>query len=198
MATRLVTIAALVASFAAIRQIGEWSERIENTGIDDGIEGVLSRARDVSGLLRRPHRQDAAPPSRVAAALMPFFSYLDRCTDESERLIVTGESPDVPVLAGRRFASDGVVLGAWYSSAKHQDRTVEALRARPPLFVAYMDTRAFRSRFPLIEGFIREGYRTMADIPVEGGGTIPILVHQARVPVTTDPDTGWPCFKSTN
>jgi hypothetical protein len=198
MAARLVTIAALVVSFAAIRQIGEWPERIQNAGIDDGIRGVLNRGRNVSTLLRLPHRQDAAPPSRIAAALMPFFSYLDRCTAESERLIVTGESPDVPVLAGRRFASDGVVLGAWYSSATHQDRTVEAMRARPPLFVVYIDTPAFRSRFPLIEVFIKEGYRTMADIPVEGGGTVPILVHQARMPATTDPETGWPCFRSAN
>jgi hypothetical protein len=195
---KLVTVAVLIASFAAIRQIGEWPERLEITGIGGGIDGVLTRARRVSSLLRLPHRQDVAPPSRIAARLMPFFAYLDRCTSESERLIVTGEFPDVPVLAGRRFASDGVVLGAWYSSAKHQGRTVEALRARPPLFVAYMDTTAFRSRFPLIEEFVAEGYRGMTDGPVDGGETVPILVHRARVPLATDSETGWPCFRSPN
>ena len=33
---------------------------------------------------------------------MPFMSYLDRCTLPSERLIVTGEFPEVLVIAGRR------------------------------------------------------------------------------------------------
>ncbi|MEQ1896695.1 MAG: hypothetical protein ABL971_04815 [Vicinamibacterales bacterium] len=190
---RLVTIAVLIASCAAIAQIGEWPERIERTGIDEGLEGVLARARGVSAFLGRPHRQD--PPSRIAAALMPFFAYLDRCTDTSEQLIVTSESPEVPVLAGRTFASDGVVLGAWYSSVKHQDRTVAALRARPPLFVVYTDGASFRSRFDMIEPFIRGEYQPLADLTLDGGGAVPILVHRTRTPVSTDPSTGWPCFR---
>ena len=197
-ATRLLTVVALIASIAAIRQIGEWPERIEKSGIGGGAEGVVTRAREVSDLLRRPHRQDVAPPSRISAALMPFFGYLDRCTVQSDQLIVTGEFPDVPVMAGRGFASDGVVLGAWYSSTKHQDGTVEALRARPPLFAVYIDADAFRDRFPLVEAFIVDTYRVMADIKVEGAGTVPILVDRGRMPAATDPETTWPCFAPAN
>lgn len=194
-AARLLTVAAFIASCAAIAQIGEWPERIEITGVDDGVDGVRTRARAVSSLLRLPHRQDAAPPSRIAAALMPFFSYLDRCTSESERLIVTGEAPDIPVLAGRRFASDGVVLGAWYSSVRHQDLTAKKLRSRPPLFVVYVDGTSFRARFPLVEAFVKDEYAPMADIPVDGAGSVAILTHRARVPASTDRETAWPCFR---
>ena len=197
-ATHFVTVVILIASVAAIAQVGEWPERIERTGSDGGVEGVLARAREVSDLLGRPHRQDIAPPSRISAALMPFFNYLDRCTSQSEQLIVTGEFPDVPVLAGRGFAGDGVVFGAWYSSARHQDQTVEQLRARPPLFVVYVDAPALRSRFPLVEEFVRDLYRPMTEVPAEGFGTVPILVDRTRVPTTTDAVTGWPCFKSTD
>jgi len=192
---RLASLVAVVASLAAAERIGEWPERFERTGVHDGLAGVRSRAREVSVLLSSTHRQALAPPSRVAGALMPFFHYLDRCTAESERLIVTGESPDIPVLAGRRFASDGVVLGAWYSSARHQDLTVDLLKTRAPLFVVYLDAAAFRSRFPLIEALVQEEFKPMADITVPDGGAVPILVRRARAPVATDPDTGWPCFK---
>ncbi len=126
---------------------------------------------------------------------MPFFSYLDRCTSESERLIVTGEAPDIPVLAGRRFASDGVVLGAWYSSVRHQDLTAKKLRSRPPLFVVYVDGTSFRARFPLVEAFVKDEYTSMADIPVDGAGSVAILTHRARLPTAADRDTGWPCFR---
>ncbi|NOT24869.1 MAG: hypothetical protein HOP16_02095 [Acidobacteria bacterium] len=191
----LITVAACIASYAAVRQIGEWPERTEVAGIGDGPRGVLARAREVSLLLALPHRQNVVPPSRVSGALMPFFKYLDRCTSESERIIVTGEFPDVPVMAGRRFASDGVVLGAWYSSASHQDQTVEMLRTRRPLFVAYMSAGAFRSRFPLIETFVSGEYRSMTDVQVDGDATVPILVDRTRMPLGTDAETGWPCFK---
>lgn len=195
-AVTFISIAALIASVAAVRNVGEWPERLETTGFDDGMRGMWDRAREVSALLSLPHRQNIVAPSRVAGALIPFFSYLDRCTSESESIIVTGDFPEVPVMARRRFASDGVVLGSWYSSVKHQDRSLEALQAHPPLFVFYMDTQAFRSKFPLIEAFVTAEYRGMTDVTVESDGMVPILVHRARVPVATDADTGWPCFKA--
>lgn len=188
------TLAVLIVSFAAIRQVSDMRERIDLTGAGDGAQGVRMRAAAVAQLLRSSHRQGLAPPSRYSEALLPFFAYLDRCSSQSDRLIVTGEFPDVLVLAGRGFASDGVVFGAWYSSAAHQDRTLERLRARPALFVLLMDTAAFRGRFPLIASYVTEEYEAMAVVPVEGAGTVPILVHRTRAPVGTDPATGWPCF----
>ena len=190
----VITIAAGIASYAAVRQIGEWRERIEVAGVSEGARGVLARSREVSLLLSLPHRQSVLPPSRISGALTPFFAYLDRCASQSERIIVTGEFPDVPVMAGRRFASDGVVLGAWYSSAKHQDQTVEMLRARRPVFVFYIGARAFQARFPLIETFVSAEYRLMTNVPVDGDAAVPILVDRTRMPLATDSETGWPCF----
>jgi hypothetical protein len=125
---------------------------------------------------------------------MPFFSYVDRCSTPGDRLIVTGEFPEVPVLAGRRFASDGAVFGAWYSSALRQDRTLMRLRTRPALLVLLMDEGPFRTRFPLIADYVADEYETIGTVPVEGAGTIPILVHRGRRPSRTDAASGWPCF----
>jgi len=176
-------------------QIGGWTERIEYTGVGDGLEGVLGRARKSFDLLALPHRQDVAPPSRVALALMPFFAYVDRCSTTSDQLIVTSDFPEVPVLAGRAFAGDGVVLGSWYSSARHQEATADELRSQPPLFVVYIDGASFQARYPSIAAFVRDHYAPMAEVPVEGSGTVVILTPRLRMPARTDEATGWPCFK---
>jgi hypothetical protein len=193
-ALQALSVAVMLITTVAITSVADSGERIALTGIDEGLQGVRARAADVMRLLAGPHRQALAPPSRQAAALMPFFAYVDRCTSPLDRMIVTGESPDVVVLSGRRFAGDGAVFGAWYSSAVHQDRTLIQLAARPALFVLLMDSAAFRARFPLIDPYIRDAYEPMADVPVEGAEPIPILVRRDRRPAGVDTATGWPCF----
>ena len=194
-AMQVATLGVLTVSVAAISEVSDMPERIARTGVADGLQGIRARAAAVSQLLGGGHRQNLAPPSRYSEALLPFFAYLDRCTSRSDRLIVTGELPDVLVLAGRGFAGDGVVFGAWYSSAMRQDRTLERLRTRPALFALMIDTAAFRQRFPLIDAYVTEEYQQMADVTVEGAGTISILAHRNRTPVRIDSDTGWPCFR---
>ena len=193
-AAQALVIVMVILSIAAVRQIGEWPERIDATGISDGLVGVRTRADWVWRLLRMPHRQDVSPPSRVSRALLPFYAYLDRCTTADDRIVVTGEYPDVIALAGRRFASDGVVLGAWYSSAVHQDETVEQMRQRPLLFVVYVDAGAFRRRFPQVEGFFRDNFEPFAELDEEGSGRVPVLVNRGRQPSGVDTVTGWRCY----
>jgi hypothetical protein len=193
-AIQAFALVALVITTAAVATIAETGERVALTGVGDGARGLRSRSAVVSQLLAGPHRQTLAPPSRQAGALMPFFAYLDRCTSARDRIIVTGEFPDLVVLSGRAFASDGAVFGAWYSSATRQDRTLARLRERPALFVLLMDARAFRARFPAIHAYIAEAYEPMAEVPVEGSEPVPILVLRNRTPSGVDPATAWPCY----
>ena len=190
---QLATVAALIVSGVAVSRVSGLPGQYDDSGIGGGLYRIRERAIEVSDFLHSPHRRDA--PSRYSLALGPFFGYLDRCTSQSDRLIVTGEFPDVLVLAGRRFAGDGVVFGSWYSSATHQDRTIAQLQARPALFVLHMgDYATFRSRFGLVDTYLDGEYEPMAAIPVEEGGTIRILVHRSRLPGGVDRATGWPCF----
>jgi len=190
---RSATIAAVLVSGVAVGQISRLPDQFDNSALGQGVDGVLERAAEVSALLQGSHRQDT--PSRYSTALQPFFAYVDRCSSRSDRLIVTGEFPDVLVLAGRRFAGDGVVFGAWYSSSVHQDRTLERLRADPALFALHMgDYATFRERFGSIDRYLNQEYEPMADIPVVEAGIIRILALRDRPTTGVDPATGWRCF----
>ena len=185
----------LVITGAAMTTIAETGERLDADRRQRRRAGPPgARERGVGDLLASPHRQTLAPPSRQAAALMPFFAYLDRCASMRDRIIVTGEFPDLVVLAGRAFASDGAVFGAWYSSPARQERTLARLRERPALFVLLMDARAFRARFPAIAAYVDEAYETMTEISVDGTEPVPILVLRSRPSTGADAATGWPCF----
>ena len=196
MGTRFVTAAVFVVSFAAIGRIADLSGLYDNTDIGRGPTRTLEHAREVSDLLRSRHRDNLTPPSRVSRALMPFMSYVERCTSPSERLIVTGEFPELLVIAGRRFAGDGVVFGSWYASVAHQTRTVMQLEASPPLFVIHAgDYSGFRGRFEQVDAFVNRTFKEIAEIPVEGTASIRILVNRNRIPNGTDRQTGWSCYR---
>lgn len=192
-AVQLATIVIVLAAVVAAARVAGFAGQYEDSGVAGGIRGIREHAAEVSQRLRSQHRQDV--PSRYSLALRPFFDYIDRCTTPSDRLIVTGEFPDVLVLAGRRFAGDGIVFGSWYSSVTHQDRTMVRLRADPAVFVLHMgDDEAFRMKYPLVATYLEGSYRPMASVPVDEGGTIQILVEQSRKATSVDASTGWPCF----
>jgi hypothetical protein len=192
-AVQLATVVALVVTGIAAARVAGFAGQYEDSGIPQGLSGIRGHAGEVSQLLRSPHRQDV--PSRYSLALRPFFDYVDRCTSPSDRLIVTGEFPDVLVLAGRRFAGDGIVFGSWYSSITHQDRTIARLLADPALFVLHMgDYDSFRTKYDQVDAYVTSNYRPMAEVPVDEGGTIQILVEKSRRASSVDAATGWPCF----
>jgi hypothetical protein len=193
---QLATVIVLTISMAAISRITDLPGLFDETDIGRGLARAVEHAREVSGLLRSRHRDNLSPPSRVSRALMPFMSYLDRCTLPSERLIVTGEFPEVLVIAGRRFAGDGMVFGSWYASVAHQDRTVKRLEASPPLFVIHAgDYEGFRGRFGQVDAFVSAAYQEVAEVPVEGTSSIRILADRNRISNRTDPETHLGCYR---
>ena len=193
-AVQLATVVALVVTGSSAARVAGFTGQYEDSGIPQGLAGIRGHAGEVLQLLRSPHRQDV--PSRYSLALRPFFEYIDRCTSPSDRLIVTGEFPDVLVLAGRRFAGDGIVFGSWYSSIAHQDRTIARLQADPALFVLHMgDYDSFRTKYGQVDAYVTSNYQPMTEVPVDQGGTIQILVEKSRASTGVDASTGWPCFR---
>ena len=196
LAVQLTTVIVMAVSVAAISRITDLPGQYDNTDLGRGFGRASEHAREVAGLLGSRHRDNLSPPSRVSRALMPFISYLDRCSSASDRLIVTGEFPEILVISGRGFAGDGVVFGSWYASETHQGRTVQQLKTRPPLFVLHAgDYGGFRGRFGLVDDFVNGAYEMFTEVPVEGTSSVRILVHRNRPLVRTDSATGWRCYR---
>lgn len=182
----------LTVSAQAAGKIGQVADRAASVGIADGIEGVREHSSMVSHLLSGSHRQETYPPSRYSRALLPFFAYLDRCTSPEDRLIVTGEFPDVLVLAERGFAGDGIVFGAWYTSLAHEDRSIARISTRSTPFALLIGDS---SDFRLLDSYLQRHYEPMTEIPVDGAGPVRVLVQRDRPGATTDSETGWHCFR---
>ncbi len=186
----LIGVTAITVSF-----VGELPERLERSGLAAGITAAAARGGEVAEVLGGPHRQSAMPVSRYDEALMPFYAYVDRCVPRADRLIIIGEFPEVPVLAGRRFATDGVVLGAWYSSAVHQDETIARMQSHPPvLALQFDDDRTFRGRFPLIGAYLDAEFFAAGNIAVPGAGIVRLFANKRYSAAARDTATGWPCF----
>jgi hypothetical protein len=194
-AGRVLTLVIAFVTTAAVAAIAALPERIDYTGIRDGMPGVRNRAAAITGLLSQSHRQTIAPPSRVSAGLMPFFAYLDRCTSPADQLIVTGDFADILVLSGRGFASDGVTFGVWYSSVVHQARTVADMKMRPALLTVLIGEKEFQARYPQVADYIAHEYEPMAGIEVAEVGRVQVLSHRRRAARGLDAQTGWPCFR---
>jgi len=195
MLVRALAIAVLFVTTTAVAAIAALPERMDYTGMREGARGVRARAVAVAHLLASPHRQTVAPPSRISGGLMPFFSYVDRCTSPADQLLVTGDYADVLVLAKRGFASDGVTFGVWYSSVAHQMSTIEEMRLRPALLTVLVDAKPFETRYRYVADYIAQEYKPIADIAVEETSGVRILVDRSRVAKGVDRETGWPCFK---
>ena len=192
---RAASIAVFIITLAAVARLSGFAALLDETDLTRGWGRAAEHARDIYQQLGTRHRDNRFPPSRVSTALMPFMSYVDRCTSPSDRLLVTGEFPELLVIAGRGFAGDGVVFGSWYASAARQDRTVGQLLRRPPLLVIHAgDYEGFASRFDLIDEFVNSGYEPMAEIPVEGSNSIRILSLRDRRSTRADSETGWRCY----
>jgi hypothetical protein len=68
------------------------------------------------------------------------------------------------------------------------------MRERPALFVLLMDERGFRTRFPLIAGYVAEAYEPIGQVEVEGAEPVRILARREAPARSSDRATGWPCY----
>jgi hypothetical protein len=198
-ASRAVAVVLFAITIAAAWQVGHGSESVRRAQLMDA--SFRAPAAYLRSVWRSINRQDLDPvmfPSRVSGELMPFFAYLQRCSDPSDRLLVTGQNADVFVIGGRGFAGGHVAfLEGYYSSTTEQLLTLERLRRESvPFIVLALDSYdEFRHDFSLLDAHITGVYRPMADVAVPETNGLRILVDRRRAVRRVDADTGWPCFR---
>jgi hypothetical protein len=198
---RLVTGAAAVAASAAILvwagSMADFTGELNRAGVVGRAGSFDKRMDELSRRLARSAPDGNWTPSRNALALQRFFPFVRRCTAPSDRIVMTGLSPDVFVLAERGFGGGQMAFRPnFYAGAEDQRVALKRLAAESvPYFVlALEEERDFRS-IEIVAAYLDEHYAPMAMIPVPETRGLQVFVSRARPPVRTDAETGWPCFR---
>jgi hypothetical protein len=196
-AVRTLVTVVLAISVAAVADVGRVEDRLDRTGMKEGIEGLTERVGVLQSRLWLTYRDAGMPPSGVSEALLPFFHYLQRCTSRDDRLIMTHLYPDVFVMAERGFAGGHEAYReGFYTSAADEEQMLMRLRRQSVPFVLIFaaQEREFRDNFDRLASYVDERYQPMTSFPIEGGA-VGVLVQENRAAVRLDQQTGWPCFK---
>src|SRR4029434_9918602 len=160
--------------------------------------GAMSeRIDDLSRRLRKTMPQGSHVPSRNSEALLPFYAYVERCTSIRDRLVMTGLSPDVFVLANRGFAGGQMAYRpAFYASEKDQRKAIARMQSQsvPLVIVSLEEEAGFRGALPLVAAYVDTHYVPLAQIRVPDTRGLQLYVEKGRRSAGPDEATGWPCF----
>jgi hypothetical protein len=128
---------------------------------------------------------------------MPFYGFVERCTSPRDRLVMTGLSPDVFVLANRGFAGGQMAYRpAFYASEKDQRKAIARMQSQsvPFVIVSLEEEAGFRGALPLVAAYVDARYEPLAQIPVPDTRGLQLYVEKGRRSAGLDEATGWPCF----
>jgi len=199
--TRRIAIAAAVVVCAltarAVSVVADVPGELNRAGILNRPGALSDRIEDLGTRLRRTMPQGNHVPSRNSEALLPFYAYVERCSSPRERLVMTGLSPDVFVLANRGFAGGQMAYRpAFYASEKDQRTAIARMQSQsvPFVIVALEEEDAFRGSLPLVAAYVDSHYEPLAHVVVPGTRGLQISVERGRASSGRDEATGWPCF----
>ena len=193
----LVPLLLLIQMFVAAYVFSDVRRELDTSGLSDSV-GKISRryaaVRDELRALPPASWQNTAPSGVLAAA-----AYVAQCTSPDDRILVTGPTHEVPVLARRRFAAGQAMFKlSLYTSERDQERALARLEQQSvPLVLA--DIREFEggflSDYPLIARHLAEHYREAGTIDVDEEPRLRVFVDARRTPSRLDARFGLPCFQ---
>ena len=192
---RGVVTGILVAVAVAAARIGDLEQALDRAQMLRWTPRPLTRWHNVVAELRQPYKDDQMP-SDIALALVPFDRYVQVCTPETARVLVTGFAPEVAYYARRGFAGGHPSLyRGYYASDAEQRRIVDRLRREQVLFVVETAEGAepFGTSFPLVQDYLRGRFTALATLSVDGSPPVHIFINSAIPNAPIDPQTGWPC-----
>ncbi len=193
----LVPALLLIQIFVAAYAFSDVRRELDTSGLSDSFGKIARRYVAVRDELRGlpPAAWQEIGPSGVLAAA----AYVAQCTSPDDRILVTGPTHEVPVLARRRFAAGQAMFKlSLYTSEHDQQRALARLEQQSvPLVLA--DIREFEggflSDYPLIARHFAERYREAGTIDVDEEPRLRVFVDARRTPLRLDARFGLPCFQ---
>ncbi len=198
---RRVVLTAAAVLFAvtarAVSVVADVPGELNRAGVLNRRGAMVERIADLTARLSRTRPSGSHVPSRNSEALMPFYEYLDRCSAPGDRLVMTGLSPDVFVVANRGFAGGQMAFRpAFYAAVSDQQKAIARMRAQsvPFVIIALEEEAGFRGALPLVAAYVDGHYDALMHIAVADTRGLQILVERGRRAPGLDAATGWPCF----
>jgi hypothetical protein len=183
---------------AAAYAFSDVRRELDTSGLSDSWGKVTRRYEAVREELRR------LPPSawhgnEDRTGMLGAAAFVAECTSPEDRILVTGPTHEIPVLARRRFAAGQPMFKlSLYTSENDQRRALARLEHQPvPIVLA--DAReyegGFLSDYPLVAAYLAERYREAGTIDIDEEPRIRVFVDAHRTPARLDPRYGLPCFQ---
>jgi len=133
-------------------------------------------------------------PQGEGIALVP---YLNRCTTDGDRLLVTWNAPEFNVFSRRPFAGSETLLIPVFRPPDTYESTVLSRleQQRVPIVLSDSEHAAeFARAYPKISAYLSERYREAGVVKFPGGQRISVLADRMRTPASTDREFNLPCF----
>ena len=196
---RTAALIAVLLSATAVTTVGATREQLNRASLFGGLRKMPGRfvERSVELHDRFNERQ---MPSRAAAALVPFFKYVDRCTTGDQRLLLPGFIPEVAVYAERPFAGGrSSILQGFIDGPDGRRQIQQRLETQTVPFVVVTPNfkTAVWAAYPELAAFVKDRYRPLVTYKSSDGGdvVVEVFVSQTLASRASDPATGWPCFR---
>jgi hypothetical protein len=187
---RAVAAALFVLVLGSAAATAPLPERVRETGLAGGWEGMTRRVAEVRNGFAPPHE-------RTGDRREPIVDYLRTCTPERSRMLVMTFAPELLFYTGRGFAAghESLVPG-FHGSERQMAAMLDRLDHEDVPFVI-MDSETDQEMpgsFPPVHAYVASRYREVARFPIAGEKSFIVLADENRTVVRTFGDERLPCF----
>jgi hypothetical protein len=186
--------AALALIVLAVTGVSIWS--MESVGAELVTGRILEWPATIAERTSRISQELVDLPRALRLSLandrMEASDYLYRCTRPSDRVLVVGYAPEVPVFAERLFAGGRATFVYGYYLDERYSRETLARLATESVPIALAEPEGVYERTPIIANYLKSTYVDVGSV-MASGRPLRVLV-QRRAPGNPSGPRGLPCF----
>jgi hypothetical protein len=188
-----VLVPATVAVTVSVFTLGRIGAAVEQTRVSDGIGKVLERVAALKTAGTRWPWSWYLPDGDMRGVV----HYLNGCTAQTDRVLLTWSAPEYFFFARRGFAAGHVLLMPPRSFATPADqlKMIHRLeRERVPIALINESARdQFAGAFPAIDAYVRRWYVPSGAFTLRDGSEITVAVRRELRPHLRFGSSQWPC-----
>ena len=191
---RAIPMVLLVLVFVAFFRFNSLAHEMETGGLTVSLEQTRLRFHEVTETLRAL----PAPDPKITEGPLAASRYLSACTRPTDRVLMGLYADEIPYFARRLVAAgQGYFALGFLRSESDQRLALERLHHQSvPIVITAFDYEGEIARnYPLVARHISSRYREVGVITAAGRPYIRVFADIMRPPTSTDPMSGFPCFR---